>query len=99
MIFQSCQRYCLQKDIYVTCACFHPNLVVSKLNPFTDKPPCLITPELKSMHVSLYKLQNYKGYAFHFPPLYLDPDYVCIKNVTNQYESGKKKCPCNVACK
>ena len=48
-LFQSCQRYCLQKDIYETCNCFHPNLVVAKLNPFTSKKPCLITPDPMSI--------------------------------------------------
>ena len=30
---------------------------------------------------------------------FLDENYKCIKYVTNQYESLKKKCPCKVACK
>ena len=30
---------------------------------------------------------------------FLDENYVCIKHVTNQYESLKKKCPCKVACR
>ena len=45
---QTCQRYCLQKDITRECQCFHPNLVVAMVNSTFDKRPCLITPDNNS---------------------------------------------------
>ena len=60
-LFQSCQRYCLQKDIADVCNCFHPNLVQAtsgledifkaKLNTTFGYSPCLITPSENSMNL------------------------------------------------
>ena len=48
LFLQTCQRYCLQKDITRECQCFHPNLVVAMVNSTFNKRPCLITPDNNS---------------------------------------------------
>ena len=64
---QTCQRYCLQKDITRECQCFHPNLVVAMVNSTFDKRPCLITPDKNSkIHKSCISTERKKILVIFF---------------------------------
>ena len=90
---QTCQRYCLQKDITRECQCFHPNLVVAMVNSTFDKRPCLITPDNNSKILYINTTKNYLLWCFS------DTDYVCIQNVQKLHENLTIQCPCHVSCK
>ena len=92
---QTCQRYCLQKDITRECQCFHPNLVVAMVNSTFDKRPCLITPDKNSKIHTLY-INTRKHYLLWY---FSDTDYVCIQNVQKLHENLTIQCPCHVSCK